>query len=156
MRNDECNPDIHFMSIICTTMNKICDLSETLSPAITAWWRILSVPLPKRLSCRAHGCRHLYERNTQRFHQDHTGSGYEDGINCPGVFMWRLMISGPGRVRDTADIIFKQHLSHASFDIIKYDTTHCKDYAIDHVLVDDYEKLASPGRSRKSFPDAAY
>jgi len=33
MRNDERNPDIHFMVIIYTTMNKICDLSETLSPA---------------------------------------------------------------------------------------------------------------------------
>ncbi len=26
-------PDIHFMRITVTTMNQICDLSETLSPA---------------------------------------------------------------------------------------------------------------------------
>ena len=25
----------------------------------------------------------------------HTGSDYEDGIDCPGVFLWRLMIGGP-------------------------------------------------------------
>ena len=90
------------------------------------------------------------------FIMTHTGSGYEDGINCPGVFLWRRMISGTGRERDTADIIFKQHLSNASFDIIKYDITDCKDYAKDHTLVDEYKKLASPGGSRKSFPDAAH
>lgn len=25
----------------------------------------------------------------------HIGSDYEDGIDCPGVFLWRLMIAGP-------------------------------------------------------------
>ena len=25
----------------------------------------------------------------------HTGSDYADGIDCPGVFLWRLMIAGP-------------------------------------------------------------
>jgi len=25
----------------------------------------------------------------------HSGSDYDDGIDCPGVFMWRFMIAGP-------------------------------------------------------------
>jgi diamine N-acetyltransferase len=25
----------------------------------------------------------------------HTGSDHEDGIDCPGVFLWRFMIGGP-------------------------------------------------------------
>jgi diamine N-acetyltransferase len=25
----------------------------------------------------------------------HVGSDYEDGIDCPGVFLWRMMIAGP-------------------------------------------------------------
>ena len=29
------------------------------------------------------------------FIMTHTGSDYEDGIDCPGVFLWRFMIAGP-------------------------------------------------------------
>ena len=25
----------------------------------------------------------------------HTGSDYDDGLDCPGVFLWRFMIAGP-------------------------------------------------------------
>ena len=25
----------------------------------------------------------------------HYGSDYDDGVDCPGAFLWRLMIAGP-------------------------------------------------------------
>jgi len=90
------NPDIHFMRITATTMNKICDLSKTLSPA-----QRHMVADNVRSIAEAHfspdaWMRAIYADETPiGFIMTHTGSDYEDGIDCPGVFLWRFMISGP-------------------------------------------------------------
>ncbi len=40
--------------------------------------------------------RAIYDGDTPvGFIMTHTGSDYEDGIDCPGVFLWRFMIAGP-------------------------------------------------------------
>ncbi len=88
------NPDIHFMRITATTMNQICDLSETLSPAHRKM-----VADNVRSIAEAHfspsaWMRAIYAGDTPiGFIMTHTGSDYEDGIDCPGVFLWRFMIA---------------------------------------------------------------
>jgi diamine N-acetyltransferase len=89
-------PDIHFMRITATTMNQICDLSNTLLPA-----QRKMVADNVRSIAEAHfspgaWMRAIYADDTPiGFMMTHTGSDYEDGIDCPGVFLWRFMIAGP-------------------------------------------------------------
>ena len=89
-------PDIHFMRITATTMNQICDLSKTLSPAHRGM-----VADNVRSIAEAHfspsaWMRAIYADDTPiGFIMTHTGSDYEDGIDCPGVFLWRFMIAEP-------------------------------------------------------------
>jgi len=89
-------PDIHFMRITATTMNQICQLSDTLSPA----QRHMVAPNVRSIA-EAHfspsaWMRAIYADDTPiGFIMTHTGSDYEDGIDCPGVFLWRFMIAGP-------------------------------------------------------------
>jgi diamine N-acetyltransferase len=89
-------PDIHFMRITATTMNQICDLSETLSPAHRKM-----VADNVRSIAEAHFSPSAWMRAVYAdeapigFIMTHTGSDYEDGIDCPGVFLWRFMIAEP-------------------------------------------------------------
>jgi len=92
----ETAPDIHFMRITASTMNQICALSETLSPA-----QRIMVTDNVRSIAEAHfsdsaWMRAIYAGDTPiGFIMTHTGSDYEDGIDCPGVFLWRFMIAYP-------------------------------------------------------------
>lgn len=89
-------PDIHFMCITATRMNQICDLSDTLSPA----QRRMVAPNVRSIA-EAHfspsaWMRAIYADDTPiGFIMTHTGSDYDDGIDCPGVFLWRFMIASP-------------------------------------------------------------
>jgi len=89
-------PDIHFMRITVTTMNQICDLSETLSPTHRGM-----VADNVRSIAEAHFSPSAWMRAVYAddkpigFIMTHTGSDYEDGIDCPGVFLWRFMIAEP-------------------------------------------------------------
>ena len=90
------SPDIHFMHITATTMKQICDLSETLPPT-----QRKMVADNVRSIAQAHfspsvWMRAIYADETPiGFIMTHTSSDYEDGIDCPGVFLWRFMIAGP-------------------------------------------------------------
>ncbi|MBN2007701.1 MAG: GNAT family N-acetyltransferase [Anaerolineae bacterium] len=92
----ETTPDIHFMRITVTTLNQICDLSETLSPV-----QRRMVADNVRSIAEAHFSESVWMRAVYAdetpigFIMTHTGSDYEDGIDCPGVFLWRFMIAGP-------------------------------------------------------------
>lgn len=89
-------PDIHFMRITAATMNAICDLSNTLSPQ----HKRMVAPNVRSIA-EAHfspsaWMRAIYADDTPiGFIMTHTGSDYEDGIDCPGVFLWRFMIAEP-------------------------------------------------------------
>lgn len=88
-------PDIHFMRITANTMNQICDLSNTLPPA-----QRKMVADNVRSIAEAHlspgaWMRAIYANDTPiGFIMTHTGLDCEDGIDCPGVFLWRFMIAG--------------------------------------------------------------
>ena len=89
-------PDIHFMRITCTTMNQICDLSETLSPAHRRMVADNVRSIAEASFSPSAWMRAIYVDDTPiGFIMTHTGSDYEDGIDCPGVFLWRFMIGGP-------------------------------------------------------------
>jgi len=89
-------PDIHFRRITATTMDRICELSETLSPA-----QRTMVADNVRSIAQAHfspsaWMRAIYAGDTPiGFIMTHTGPDHEDGFDCPGVFLWRFMIAGP-------------------------------------------------------------
>lgn len=92
----ETTPDIHFMRITAKTMRQICALSETLSPiqrhmVADNVWSIAEANFSESAWMRA-----IYaDEIPVGFIMTHTGSDYESGIDCPGVFLWRFMIAGP-------------------------------------------------------------
>lgn len=92
----EPTPDIHFMYITPSILNQICDLTETLSPAQRSMvadnvYSIAQASLARNVWMRA-----IYADDTPiGFIMTHTGSDYENGINYPGVYLWRFMIAGP-------------------------------------------------------------
>jgi len=107
------SPDIHFMRITATTMSQICSLSETLSPA-----QRKMVADNVRSIAQAHfspsvWMRAIFADETPiGFIMTHTGSDYEDGIDCPGVFLWRLMIAGPYQGRDFGKRAVEKLIQH--------------------------------------------
>ena len=107
------SPDIHFMRITATMMNQICDLSETLPSA-----QRKMVADNVRSIAQAHfspsvWMRAIYADETPiGFIMTHTGSDYEDGIDCPGVFLWRFMIAGPYQGRDFGKRALEKLVQH--------------------------------------------
>ena len=89
-------PDIHFMRIRATTMNAICDLSDTLSPVHRRMVADNTRSIAEAHFSPSVWMRAIYADNTPiGFIMTHSGSDYEDGIDCPGVFLWRFMIATP-------------------------------------------------------------
>ena len=89
-------PDIHFMHITATTMNQICDLSNTLSPAQHKMVADNVRSIAEAYFSPSAWMRAIYADDTPiGFIMTHTGSDYEDGIDCPGIFLWRFMLAGP-------------------------------------------------------------
>ncbi len=105
--------DIHFMRITATTMNAVCDLSKTLSPAHR---RMVADNV--RSIAEAHfspsaWMRAIYADDTPiGFIMTHTGSDYEDGIDCPGVFLWRFMIAEPYQGKGYGRKALKKLIGH--------------------------------------------
>lgn len=89
-------PDIHFKRITANTVAAICNLSETLTPA-----QRIMVSDNARSIAQAHFSEQAWMRAIYAddipigFILLHFGSDYNDGIDCPGVFLWRFMIAGP-------------------------------------------------------------
>lgn len=89
-------PDIHFRRITATTMNEICDLSKTLSPLHRNMVADNVRSIAEAYFSPSAWMRAIYADQTPiGFIMTHTGSDYEDGIDCPGVFLWRFMIAEP-------------------------------------------------------------
>lgn len=94
--SSETTPDVHFMHITATTLNQICDLSKTLSPVQRHMVADNVVSIAEAHFSESAWFRAIYADDTPvGFIMTHTGSDYEDGIDCPGYFLWRFMIAGP-------------------------------------------------------------
>jgi diamine N-acetyltransferase len=92
----ETDLEVHFKRITSQTVLDVCRLSATLSPLHRKMVADNSVSLAEAYCSQAAWPRAIYAGDTLvGFIMLHIGSGYDDGIDCPGVFLWRLMIAGP-------------------------------------------------------------
>jgi diamine N-acetyltransferase len=89
-------PDIHFKRITAKTVLSICKLNETLSAAQRQMVTDNAVSIAQAHFAADCWMRAVYADETPiGFIMLHIGSDYDDGIDCPGVFLWRFMIAGP-------------------------------------------------------------
>jgi len=88
--------DVHFKRITAATVLDVCRLSETLTKAQREMVSDNAVSLAQAAFSDAAWVRAIYSGDDLvGFIMLHFGSDYEDGIDCPGVFLWRMMIAGP-------------------------------------------------------------
>lgn len=110
---DSHSPDVHFKRITANTVVQICSLSETL----TLQQRKMVADNARSIA-QAHfsentWMRAIYADETPvGFLMLHTGSDYEDGIDCPGVFLWRFMIAGPFQRKGFGKKAMKRLIAH--------------------------------------------
>jgi diamine N-acetyltransferase len=87
---------IHFQRISARTVLAICHLSDTLPAAQRKMVTDNAVSIAQGHFSDAAWMRAIYVDETPvGFLMLHFGSDYDDGIDCPGAFLWRLMIAGP-------------------------------------------------------------
>jgi diamine N-acetyltransferase len=83
------------MRITARTVHSVCRLSETLSPAQRRMVADNALSIAEAHFSESAWFRAIYADKTPiGFIMVHEGSDYDDGIDCPGVFLWRLMIAG--------------------------------------------------------------
>jgi diamine N-acetyltransferase len=108
----EHRPAIHFECITAKTVLQICKLSETLPPQQRRMVADNAISIAQAHCSENAWVRAIYAGDTPiGFMMLHIGSDYADGIDCPGVFLWRLMIANPhqgkGYGRDAMEFLFK-------------------------------------------------
>lgn len=87
---------VHFKRITSKTVLAVCKLSETLSPLHRKVVADNALSIAEGHFSEAAWMRAIYAGDTLvGFIMLHIGSDNDDGIDCPGVFMWRFMIAGP-------------------------------------------------------------
>ena len=94
--SDQDNPQIHFKQINSGNVLAVCDLNKTL-PANQRRMVADNARSIAQASCSENSwVRAIYADDMLiGFIMVHFGSDFEDGIDCPGAFLWRLMIAYP-------------------------------------------------------------
>ncbi len=88
--------DLHFVRITVKNVIPVCKLSETLSPTQRNMVADNAISIAQAHCSENVWMRAIYTDDEPiGFLMLHIGSDYDDGIDCPGVFLWRLMIAGP-------------------------------------------------------------
>jgi diamine N-acetyltransferase len=110
---------IHFKRITAANVLEVCRLSETLNPAQRKMVTDNAISIAQAHCSEAAWMRAIYVQDTPvGFILLHFGSDYDDGIDCPGAFLWRLMIAGPhqgkGYGRETLDFLIA-HLKQMGY-----------------------------------------
>jgi len=105
-------PSVHFKRINASNVLTICDLSQTLSTQQRKMVADNAVSIAQAHCSENAWLRAIYTGDIPiGLLMLHIGSDYDDGVDCPGVFLWRLMIAGPyqGKGYGTAamDLLFK-------------------------------------------------
>jgi diamine N-acetyltransferase len=86
---------IHFKRLTASNVIAICRLSETLSEIHRKMVADNAISIAQAHCSEQSWMRAIYVDETPvGFILLHYGSDYDDGIDCPGAFLWRLMISG--------------------------------------------------------------
>jgi len=89
-------PPVHFERITARTVLQICQLSETLTPQQRKMVADNALSIAQAYFSENAWLRAIYADDTPiGLLMLHIGSDYADGIDCPGVYLWRFMIAGP-------------------------------------------------------------
>ncbi len=87
--------NVHFKELTSKTVLDVCRLSYTLSPPHQNMVADNAVSIAQAHFSDKTWFRAIYDRDTIiGFIMTHTGSDFDDGIDVPGVFLWRFMIGG--------------------------------------------------------------
>jgi diamine N-acetyltransferase len=90
------HPSIHFERITSKNVLEVCALSETLSLDQQQAVADNALSIAQGLCSENAWLRAVYaDDQLVGFIMLHIGSDWADGIDCPGVFLWRFMIGGP-------------------------------------------------------------
>jgi diamine N-acetyltransferase len=105
---------VHFKRMTAAMVLEVCALSETLGAAQRRMVADNAISIAQAHCSENAWMRAIYlEDDPIGFVMLHFGSDYDDGIDCAGVFLWRLMIAGPyqgqGYGREALDFLV-QHL----------------------------------------------
>jgi diamine N-acetyltransferase len=87
---------IHFKRITAGNVIAVCRLSNTLSSTHRMMVADNAISIAQAYCSEQAWTRAIYVDETPvGFLMLHYGSDYEDGIDCPGAFLWRLMFATP-------------------------------------------------------------
>lgn len=88
--------EVSFRRISALTVEDVCDLSETLSNQQRSMVADNGTSIAEAHFSENSWFRAIYADDTLiGFIMLHIGSDLDDGIDCPGVFLWRFMIATP-------------------------------------------------------------
>jgi diamine N-acetyltransferase len=106
-------PDVHFQRITAKSVLAVCHLTDTLSPLQRD-----AVEDNAESIAQAHFSDNVWMRAIYAddalvgFILLHIGSDYDDGIDCPGVFLWRFMIAGPHQGKGYGRLAIEKLCAH--------------------------------------------
>lgn len=96
MSEESSDAEVTLRRITARTVGDICDLSQTLSEEQRDKVADNAVSIAEAHFSENAWFRAIYADETPvGFIMLHIGADHDDGIDCPGVFLWRLMIAGP-------------------------------------------------------------
>ncbi len=88
--------EVSFRRISAATVSDVCELSETLTDEQRNMVADNGTSIAEAHFSENAWFRAIYADDTLiGFVMLHIGADHDDGIDCPGVFLWRLMIAGP-------------------------------------------------------------
>ena len=104
---------IHFRRVDAQNVLEICRLSLTLSENQRKAVADNAISISQAHCSDNVWMRAIYMNQTPiGFIMLHIGSDWEDGIDCPGVFLWRLMISNEYQGKGYGKIAMKLLIDH--------------------------------------------
>lgn len=87
---------VSFRRISASTVRDVCELSETLAESQRNMVADNGVSIAEAHFSENAWFRAIYaDEALIGFIMLHIGADHDDGIDCPGAFLWRLMIAGP-------------------------------------------------------------
>lgn len=96
MSEGSTDSEVTLRRISARTVGEICDLSETLSREQREKVADNAISIAEAHFSENAWFRAIYAGDIPvGFIMLHIGADHDDGIDCPGVFLWRLMIAGP-------------------------------------------------------------
>lgn len=119
-------PTIHFARITARTVRSVCDLSETLTPQQRKMVSDNAVSI-----AQAHFSDNAWLRAVNAddtpigFILLHIGSDFDDGIDCPGVFLWRFMIARPYQGKGYGALAMQSLFAHLRAQGVRILFTSC-------------------------------